>query len=352
MRYAPLGTSGVEVSRICLGTATFGVAPPADEAERMVGAALDLGITFFDTADVYGHMSTFDRPGALPAVEREPAEQILGRALRGRRDDVVIATKSGEPVGPASGDRGLSRRRVVEQAEESLRRLGTDRIDVLYAHTPDPATPLEETFQAYDDLVQQGKVRHVALSNHPAWQVVHATWIAGSEHRPAPVCVQVKYNLVDRSVERELVPACLRFGLSVVPFAPLHGGLLAGTQAPPGQVRGDARFGGPGFSAPELEVGRAVEEVARRAGLGAHQVALAWLLGRPAVASVVVGAETIEQLQANASATDVDLEAEVLEELDALAREEPRRRSPTPTERAPGGALDVPARGRFGTMCR
>ena len=284
----------------------------------MVGAALDLGITFFDTADVYGHMPTFDRPGAPPAAEREPAEQILGRALRGRRDDVVISTKSGEPVGPDRGDRGLSRRRVVEQAEESLRRLGTDRIDVLYAHGPDPGTPLEETFQAYDDLVRQGKVRHVALSNHPAWQVVHATWIAGSERRPAPVCVQVKYNLVDRSVESELVPACLRFGLSVVPFAPLHGGLLARTQAPPGEVRGDARFGGPGFSESELEVGRAVEQVARRAGLGAHQVSLAWLLGRPAVASVVVGAETPAQLEANASAGDVDLEPAVVEELDAL----------------------------------
>ena len=320
MRYAQLGTSGIEVSRICLGTATFGVAPLVGEAERMVAAALDLGITFFDTADVYGHMPTFDRPGAPPAAEREPAEQILGRALRGRRDDVVIATKSGEPVGPGAGDRGLSRRRVREQAEESLRRLGTDRIDVLYAHNPDPGTPLEETFQAYDDLVQQGKVRHVALSNHPAWQVVHATWIAGSEHRPAPVCVQVKYNLVDRSAERELVPACVRFGLSVVPFAPLHGGLLAGTQAPPGEVRGDERFGGPGFSASELEVGRSVEQLARDSGLGAHQVSLAWLLGRPTVASVVVGAETQAQLEANASATDVVLEAAALEVLDALVR--------------------------------
>ena len=318
MRYARLGTSGLEVSRICLGTATFGVAPLAGEAERLVGAALDLGITFFDTADVYGHMPTFDRPGAPPAAQREPAELILGRALRGRRDDVVIATKSGEPVGPGPGDRGLSRRRVMEQAEESLRRLGTDHIDVYYAHNPDPATPLEETFQAYDDLVRQGKVRHVALSNHPAWQVVQALWIAEMAHRPAPVCVQVKYNLVDRSAEHELVPACVRFGLSVVPFAPLHGGLLAGTQVPAGEVRGDERFGGPGFAASELATGRALEGLSDRWGLRPHQVSLAWLLSRPAVASVIVGAETIDQLTANASAADVDLDPAQVDDLSAL----------------------------------
>ena len=206
----------------------------------------------------------------------------------------------------------------MAQAEESLRRLGTDHIDVYYAHNPDPATPLEETFQAYDDLVQQGKVRHVALSNHPAWQVTHALWIAEVAHRPAPVCVQVKYNLVDRAAEHELVPACVRFGLSVVPFAPLHGGLLAGTQVPAGEVRGDARFGGPGFTASELAAGQALEELSDRWALPPHQVSLTWLLSRPAVASVVIGAETIGQLTANASAADVDLDPAQLDDLSAL----------------------------------
>jgi 1-deoxyxylulose-5-phosphate synthase len=210
------------------GTATFGVAPDAQEAERVVGAALDAGINFFDTANVYGASPTFDRPGVPPAAEREPAEQILGRALAGRRDDVVLATKSGERrFDPAAG---LSRRYVIQQVEHSLRRLGTDYIDLYYAHFPDPDTPLEQTLSAYDDLARQGKLRYVALSNYPASQVTHALWIADDRRLTAPVCVQVKYNLVDRTAERELAPACVRFGLSIVPFAPLHGGLLVGSQ--------------------------------------------------------------------------------------------------------------------------
>src|SRR6187200_3233746 len=239
MEYSLLGQSGVKVSKICLGTATFGVAPDAQEAERVVQAALDLCINFFDTANVYGATPTFDRPGAPPAAEREPAELILGRALAGRRDDVVIATKSGERrFDPAAG---LSRRYIIQQVDHSLRRLGTDYIDVYYAHFPDPDTPLEQTLAVYDDLVRQGKLRHVALSNYPAWQVTHALWIADDRRlAAAPVCVQVKYNLIDRAAEHELAPACLQFGLSIVPFAPLHGGLLAGTsQVEEREIAGD-----------------------------------------------------------------------------------------------------------------
>src|SRR6476661_1332852 len=225
MEYSLLGPTGVKVSKICLGTATFGVAPDAQEAGRVVHAALDAGINFFDTADVYGATPTFDRPGSPPAAEREPAEQLLGRALVGRRGDVVIATKSGERrFDPAAG---LSRRYIIQQVEHSLRRLGPDYIDVYYAHFPDPDTPLEQTLVAYDDLVRQGKLRYAALSNHPAWQGVQAPWIADHRHLSAgPVCAQVKYNLIDRAAEHELGPACQQFGLSMVPFGPLHGGLL------------------------------------------------------------------------------------------------------------------------------
>ena len=214
MEYALLGSTGVKVSRICVGTATFGVAPIERDADRVVHAALDLGINFFDTANVYGILSTFDRPGAPPAAEREPAERILGRALAGRRDDVVIATKSCVEVGPGVNDRGLSRRHIIQQVENSLRRLETDYIDLYYAHNPDPDTPLEQTLSVYDDLVRQGKLRYIALSNHPAWQLTHALWIADDRRLQAPVCAQVKYNLIDRAAERELVPACLKFGLS------------------------------------------------------------------------------------------------------------------------------------------
>ncbi len=318
MDYSLLGPTGVKVSKICLGTATFGVAPAEQEAERVVQVALDLGINFFDTANVYGATPTFDRPGAPPAAEREPAEQILGRALAGRRDDVVIATKSGERrFDPAAG---LSRRYIIQQVEHSLRRLGTDYIDLYYAHFPDPDTPLEQTLLVYDDLVRQGKLRYVALSNYPAWQVTRALWIADDRRlAAAPVCVQVKYNLIDRAAERELAPACVQFGLSIVPFGPLHGGLLAGTtQIEEREFAGDKRFGGSGFSETELEIGRAVERLSQDWSLQPYQVSLAWLLSRPAVASAIVGAETVEEVTANATAADVKLEQAQLDALTAL----------------------------------
>ncbi len=317
MDYSLLGPTGVKVSTICLGTATFGVAPNAQEAERVVDAALDLGINFFDTANVYGASPTFDRPGVPPAAEREPAEQILGRALAGRRDEAVIATKCGERrFDPAAG---LSRRYIIQQVEQSLRRLGADYIDLYYAHFPDPDTPLDQTLAVYDDLVRQGKVRYVALSNHPAWQVTHAMWIADDRRlAAAPVCVQVKYNLIDRAAEHELAPACVQFGLSIVPFGPLHGGLLANTQVEQREFSGDKRFGGSGFTEIELEVGRAVERLSQDWSLQPYQVSLAWLLSRPAVASVIVGVETVEEITANATAADVKLEQAQLDALTAL----------------------------------
>jgi 1-deoxyxylulose-5-phosphate synthase len=318
MEYALLGSTGVKVSRICLGTATFGVAPSERDADRVVHAALDLGINFVDTADAYGILSVFDRPGAPPAAEREPAERILGRALAGWRDDVVIATKSCVEVGPGVNDRGLSRRHIIQQVENSLRRLETDYIDLYYAHNPDPDTPLEQTLSVYDDLVRQGKLRYVGLSNHPAWQFTHALWIADDRRLQAPVCAQVKYNLIDRAAERELVPACLQFGLSIVPFAPLHGGLLAGMQVLEREVHGDMRYAGSGFPEAELEIGRTVERLSQDWGLRPYQVSLAWLLSRPAVASAIVGAETVEELTANASAADVVLDQAQLDALTTL----------------------------------
>jgi 1-deoxyxylulose-5-phosphate synthase len=318
MEHALLGPTGVKVSRICVGTATFGVAPTERDADRVIHAALDLGINFFDTANVYGNTPVFDRPGAPPAAEREPAERILGRALAGRRNEVVIATKSREVVGPGVNDRGLSRRHIIQQVENSLRRLGTDYIDLYYAHNPDPDTPLEQTLAVYDDLVRQGKLRYVALSNHPAWQLTRALWIADARRYNAPVCAQVKYNLIDRAAERELVPACLQFGLSIVPFAPLHGGLLAGMQVLEREFIGDVRFAGSGFPEAELEIGRTVEQLSQDWGLRPNQVSLAWLLSRPAVASAIVGAETVEEIIANASATEVVLEQAQLDALTTL----------------------------------
>ena len=179
---------------------------------------------------------------------------------------------------------------------------------------------MEQTLSVYDDLVRQGKLRYVALSNYSAWQVTRALWIADDRRlAAAPVCVQVKYNLIDRAAEAELAPACAQFGLSIVPFGPLHGGLLAGTtQVEQREFAGDKRFGGSGFSETELEVGRAVEGLAQDWSLQPYQVSLAWLLSRPAVASVIVGAETVDEVTANATAADVILEQDQLDAITAL----------------------------------
>src|SRR3954464_2683110 len=276
MQYSILGSTGISVSRIALGTATFGVAPTSEHTDRLVGEALELGINFVDTADVSGTSPVFARPGAPAAADREPAEELIGRALRGRRDEAVIATKCNGIVGHGVNDRGLSRRHIIRQVETSLRRLETDYIDLYYAHDPDPDTPLEQTLAAYDDLIRQGKIRYVGLSNHPAWQVAQALWIADDRRQQAPVAAQVKYNLIDRAAERELAPACQQFGLSIVPYAPLHGGLLADLRVLDRDVAGDQRFAGAGFTEAEIALARHVEQLSRGWGLAPYQVSLAW----------------------------------------------------------------------------
>ena len=311
----------MKVSRICLGTATFGVAPTAQDADRIVGAAIDLGINFVDTADVYGNMPVFDRPGAPAAADREPAEQILGRALRGRRDEMVIATKSNGIVGLDINDRGLSRRHIIRQVETSLRRLETDYIDLYYAHDPDPDTPLEQTLATYDDLIRQGKIRYVGLSNHPAWQVTQALWIADDRRQQAPVAAQVKYNLIDRAAERELGPACQQFGLSIVPYAPLHGGLLADLAVLDRDVAGDQRFWRSGVQRGRDRPRPGSRPAQPRLGTGA-------VPGVAGLAAVPSGRRLrhrrrrdLDELRANATAADVDLEPAQLDALTALASE-------------------------------
>ena len=233
---------------------------------------------------------------------------------------MVIATKSGERrFDPAAG---LSRRYIIQQVEHSLRRLGTDYIDLYYAHFPDPDTPLEQTLSVYDDLVRQGKLRYVALSNHPAWQVTHALWIADDRRlAAAPVCAQVKYNLIDRAAEARAGP-----GLSAV--RTVHRAVRPAARRTAGRHRRSSNGSSPatafrraGFTDTELEIGRAVERLSQDWGLQPYQVSLAWLLSRPAVASAIVGAETVEEITANATAADVTLEQAQLDALTALKPE-------------------------------
>lgn len=316
MEYSLLGRSGMRVSKVCIGTATFGAKPVGADAEAVIHAALDTGINFIDTANSYGHMPKFSRPDVPD--DREAAEEIVGRALQRHRDEVVLATKAREPIGPGVNDEGLSRKHLYRQIETSLRRLRTDYVDLYYAHHPDPDTPLDETLRALDDLVRQGKVRCYALSTYPAWEMTHAIWLSREYALNAPVCAQVRYNVVDRTVETEIVPACQHFGLSIVSFSSLHGGLLAGEQALASGYVGWTRWGREGFTDADLATARRFYAVCRDWGLAPNEVALAWLLSRPTVASAIIGPVSAAEVVANAKAVSLTLDAEQLVALETI----------------------------------
>ncbi|PSK92977.1 aryl-alcohol dehydrogenase-like predicted oxidoreductase [Haloactinopolyspora alba] len=294
MTYRQLGDSGLTVSAVGVGCNAFGTRIDADTTTALVHRAIDLGVTLFDTADVYG---------------RGESEKLLGSALGPRRDDVVLATKFGMDMqganGPDWGVRG-SRRYVRKAVEASLRRLGTDRIDLYQLHTPDPHTPVEETLSALDELVREGKVRYVGSSNFAGWQVVDADWVARSHGYEPFVSAQNKYSLYDRSAETELVPAAGRVGVGVLPFFPLEYGLLTGkyrrdTPAPDGSrlaaQRQAHRLAGADFDRIE-----ALEAFAAERGVGILDVAIAGLAAEPSVASVIAGATSAGQVEANVGA--------------------------------------------------
>jgi len=294
MRYRRLGDSGLVVSVVGLGCNNLGSRLDRDRSRAVVEAALDAGITMFDTADVYG------RP-------RGTSEQLLGEALGNRRDDVVVATKFGMDMeganGPDFGARG-SRRYVRRAVEASLTRLATDYIDLYQMHEPDPATPLDETLSALDDLVRDGLVRYVGSSNFAAWQVADAEWTARTGGHPRFVSAQNRYSLLHREAETELVPACERFGVGVVPFFPLEQGLLTGKVR-----RGEALAAGWRLSSrahlvtdEALDRVEALERFAAERGVGLLDVAIGALAAQPAVSSVIAGASTPEQVNANVAA--------------------------------------------------
>jgi aryl-alcohol dehydrogenase-like predicted oxidoreductase len=330
MKYRLLGSTGLRVSSLCLGTAFLGITPLEADVAPLLHRALDLGINFLDTANSYGNQARFDRPGVPPWTERPSSEEFVGRALRGRvRYDVIVATKVQEKVGEGPNDGGptgggLTRKHIMAQCEQSLRRLGTDYLDVYYAHHPDPTTPLDQTLRALDDLVRQGKVRYPALSNYPAWQLTHALWLSERLGLNPPVAMEMPYHVLNRGIEREVVPACLAFGVGITAYSPLGGGLLSGhykpgQPPPPGSRASFRRQPGPAFPEHQLRAAAKLSALAAEWGHLPVQVALAWLLARPGLTSAIVGPETIQQLEELIPAADLTLTDEQTATLDELA---------------------------------
>ncbi len=308
MEYRILGASGVRVSVLSLGTAFFGIRPGWRDVPGIVGRALDAGVNFIDTANSYGNQARFDRPG-VPGVpgwrERASSEELVGRAIRGRRDRVVIATKVQERVGDGPNDGGpdgggLTRRHVVEQCERSLRRLGTDWIDVYYAHHVDPTTPIEQSLRAFDDLVRAGKVRYVGLSNFSGWELARAHGICERRGWSVPVAMEMAYSLAKRGVEAEVVPACRAHDVGLTCYSPLEAGLLTGevsTSRPAGDPA-RVRRNGQAFSPAQVNLAMRLEALSASWGTPSATLALSWLAGRPGVTSVILGPETVADLEA------------------------------------------------------
>jgi aryl-alcohol dehydrogenase-like predicted oxidoreductase len=318
MEYRTLGRSGLRVSVLTMGTMTFGGTggfanvgtTDVDEARRQVDMCLAAGVNLIDTADVYS--------GGL-------SEQIVGEALRGRRDGVLLATKVRMPMGTGPNDAGLSRHHIVSGCEASLRRLGTDHIDLYQVHEWDGVTPLEETLEALDLLVRSGKVRYVGASNYAAWQLMKALGTAERAGLPRFVSQQIYYSLQARDAEYELIPATVDQGLGVLVWSPLAGGLLSGRYRRDHQPSAGSRqlteWGEPPVYDREklYDTVDVLVELGQARGVSAAQVALAYLLGRPGVTSLVIGARTGEQLADNLAAADLTLGDEERKRLDEVS---------------------------------
>ncbi len=307
MKVRRLGNSGLKVSVVGLGCNNFGMRIDADQTQAVVDAAIDAGITLFDTADIYGG---------------NKSEEFLGKALGKRRHDIVLATKFGMRIGGDPKKQGGARKWIMQAVEDSLRRLGTDYIDLYQHHQPDPDTPVDETLRALDDLVSQGKVRYLGNSNYTGWQIADADWTAAGGTRF--VSAQNLYSLLERDVEREVLPACEHFGLGFLPFFPLASGLLSGKyrrgEAPPEGTR-LAAWGARGQAAmsdSNFDKVEALEAWAKERGHTILELAFAWLLGHEVVSSVIAGATTVEQVKTNAATAEWRLTPQEVEEVGKL----------------------------------
>jgi aryl-alcohol dehydrogenase-like predicted oxidoreductase len=319
MEYRTLGGSGCAVSTLALGTMTFGAEADEDASHSQLDVFVEAGGTLIDTADVYGN---------------GVSEEIIGRWLAKQpaeiRSQIVLATKGRFPMGDGRNDVGLSRRHLRDALDASLRRLQVDSVDLYQVHAFDPHTPLEETLHFLDDAVTAGKVSYVGLSNYTGWQVQKAVDLADFRGLARPVTLQPQYNLLVREIEWEIVPACASTGLGLLPWSPLGGGWLTGKYTKDARPEGATRLGenpDRGVEAYDRrstaqrtwDVIDAVQSVASARGVTMAQVALAWLVDRPMVSSVILGARTVEQLQDNLGAADLHLDGKEIERLDAAS---------------------------------
>ena len=309
MRFRRLGNSGLHVSVVGLGCNNFGRRLDTAGTARVVDAAVDCGITLFDTADVYG---------------TGQSEEYLGAALKGKRDRAIIATKFRSPMGDGPNQQGGGRLWIRKAVEGSLTRLGTDYIDLYQIHSPDPGTPLEETLSTLNDLVREGTVRYIGSSNFQGWQIADADWTARVNHWVPFISAQNNYSLIHRGVENEVIPACERFGVGMLPFFPLASGLLTGKyrrgQEPP---EGTRLAGSPASSRwmtdENMEIVEGLRQFAEKRGLSLLQVAIGGLAAQSQVASVIAGATKPEQVVANVEAGAWEPTADDLAEIDRVA---------------------------------
>src|SRR4051794_19806554 len=313
MEHRPLGRTGVKVSPLCLGAMMFGAwgNPDHDDSIRVIHAALDAGINFIDTADVYS---------------RGESEEIVGKALAGRRDEVVLATKVHGPMGDDANQFGNSRRWIIREVEDSLRRLKTDWIDLYQIHRPEADTDIDETLGALTDLVRQGKVRSIGSSTFPASQIVEAQWVARERGRERFVCEQPPYSLLARGIEADVLPTCERYGMGVIPWSPLGGGWLSGRWRKgadtPQSTRAERLPARYDLSNPanqrKLEAADALGKLADEAGITLIQMAIAFVINHPAVTAAIIGPRTMGQLESQLGAEAVVLDAALLDRIDEI----------------------------------
>jgi len=312
LEYKSLGRSGLHVSVVGLGCNNFGMKTDKDAASVVVNKAIDAGITLFDTANIYGGAGK--------------SEEFLGAALGARRPDVRRRHQVLRPHGTGPLNRGAGRRHIFQQVEASLRRLDTDYIDLYQIHFPDVTTPIEETLRALDDVVRAGKVRYIGCSNFAGWQVAEAQWTARANHLSPLVSAQNEYNLLDRRIERELVPACNAYGLGVLPYFPLASGFLTGKYRPgepPPQGTRLQMWGPRGeqfLSARNFEVLAKLEPFAASRGYTMLKLAFGWLVSQPYISSVIAGATTPEQIDQNVAAASWTLTPEEMNEVNGLTQ--------------------------------